>query len=206
MERRVKRDLKLEEERRAREEAYTKQLQEIKYEMDHQRRINKYHAEEQHRQQTIQQHKDDLANLRDAEKKIQQQNKQRSMLAAEAALNATRAAQRKQKNDSATKPEGARAEWEFLKSSEGASSEPMESLMKMIGLEEVKEQFLSVKSKVDTALRQGVSLSKERFSCSMLGNPGTGRYPFCRPKMSMVISADTFAQAKPRWLDSMPNS
>jgi hypothetical protein len=46
--------------------------------------------------------------------------------------------------------------------------------MQMIGLEKVKEEFLAVKSKVDTALRQGVSMASERFSCSMLGNPGTG--------------------------------
>jgi hypothetical protein len=46
--------------------------------------------------------------------------------------------------------------------------------MEMIGLEEVKQEFLTVKSQVDTVLRQGVSMASERFSCSMLGNPGTG--------------------------------
>ena len=38
----------------------------------------------------------------------------------------------------------------------------------------------ALKSKVDTALRQGISMASERFSCSMLGNPGTGMSPFVR--------------------------
>lgn len=52
--------------------------------------------------------------------------------------------------------------------------------MNMIGLEEVKSTFLAIKENVDTAIRQGVSLDKERFSCSMLGNPGTGKTTVAR--------------------------
>lgn len=45
--------------------------------------------------------------------------------------------------------------------------------MGMIGLEDVKQKFLSVKAKVDTTIRQGVSLKGERFGAALLGNPGT---------------------------------
>lgn len=44
----------------------------------------------------------------------------------------------------------------------------------MIGLEEVKNQMLRIKSKVDTSLRQGTDLRKERLGLVLLGNPGTG--------------------------------
>jgi hypothetical protein len=46
--------------------------------------------------------------------------------------------------------------------------------MAMIGLEDVKQEFLTIKSKVDLTLRQNTLLASKRFSCSMLGNPGTG--------------------------------
>ena len=46
--------------------------------------------------------------------------------------------------------------------------------MGMIGLEDVKEQFLSIKEKIDTAVRQNVDMKDERFGAALLGNPGTG--------------------------------
>jgi DNA replication protein DnaC len=45
----------------------------------------------------------------------------------------------------------------------------------LVGLESVKQQFLSIKAKVDTVVRQGVSLKGERFGAALLGNPGTGK-------------------------------
>ena len=42
------------------------------------------------------------------------------------------------------------------------------------GLESVKQQFLAIKAKVDTVVRQNVSLKGERFGAALLGNPGTG--------------------------------
>ena len=72
------------------------------------------------------------------------------------------------------KPSGAKAEWERQKEMEGAVNDALDSIMEMTGLEKVKEQVLSIKTKVDTALRQGTSLLNERFNVAMLGNPGTG--------------------------------
>lgn len=65
-------------------------------------------------------------------------------------------------------------EWERQKSVEGAMSQPIDEIMAMVGLEEVKKQVLAIKAKIDTCVRQGSSLAKERFNISFLGNPGTG--------------------------------
>jgi hypothetical protein len=181
MERRIKRDLQLEEDRRRREEDYTKQLQVIQDEVEHQRRVNKYEAEEELRNQTLEQQRSELAALKDAEQRLRHQNKLKAEMAARTANAAKKGVQKdstKAKDPGSPKEhewsDGVQSEWDFLKQYEGAQSKPLDDLMEMIGLEEVKQEFLAVKSKVDTALRQGVSMASERFSCSMLGNPGTG--------------------------------
>jgi DNA replication protein DnaC len=45
----------------------------------------------------------------------------------------------------------------------------------MVGLEDVKSHFLKMKARIETARRQGVDLSKERFGVALVGNPGTGK-------------------------------
>ena len=75
-------------------------------------------------------------------------------------------------------PSASEREWERQKQQEGASNEAMDLLMtEMTGLENVKEHFLRVKSKIDTARRQGVDLKQERFDIVLTGNPGTGIAP-----------------------------
>ncbi|KAH6622552.1 P-loop containing nucleoside triphosphate hydrolase protein [Chaetomium tenue] len=185
-ERRVKRDLQLEQDRAQREAEYTKKLQEIQDEIEHQRRINKYEAEEELRQQTLEQQLSDLEALKDAQQRLRQQNKLKQEAAEQAAkAKATATTRSKDKKPAASSKDpdwssGAQAEWDILKQYEGAQSKPLDDLMEMIGLEEVKQEFLSVKSKVDTALRQGITMKAERFSCSMLGNPGTGKTTVAR--------------------------
>jgi len=191
-ERLIKRDLKLEEARLQKQEAYSKSLQEIDAEIAHEKRIAGYKREEEEQKKTLEQRKQDLAALKDAQKRADEQKKQKEMLATKAAAREqAKAAQQAQKRvvgDSSDNspdvgfeyPEDARAEWEHLKRCEGANSKAVDELMAMIGLEDVKQEFLSTKSKVDLALRQGSSLGSDRFSCSMLGNPGTGKTTVAR--------------------------
>lgn len=188
MERKAKRDLKLEEERRAREEEYARTLKEIQDEIEHQRRVNKYHAEERNRSETIEQQKADLEALKEAEIKLRQQNKQRAEAQARSKDTATSKSTKKTSAKSSEEwTSESKAEWEFLKQSEpGTYSKALDELMAMIGLEDVKQEFLNIKSKVDTALRQDVSLAKERFSCSMLGNPGTGKSPMLSHSSGLI--------------------
>lgn len=61
-----------------------------------------------------------------------------------------------------------------MKVQEGTCNHALDDLMELIGLDSVKDEFLAVKSSIDTKIRQGVSLTEERFSCALLGNPGTG--------------------------------
>jgi hypothetical protein len=74
----------------------------------------------------------------------------------------------------------AKDDWEYQKDVEGAKNQPLDYLMKMIGLESVKRQFLDIKDKVDTIVRQQISLADERFGAVLLGNPGTGKTTVAR--------------------------
>lgn len=47
--------------------------------------------------------------------------------------------------------------------------------MSMVGLEDIKDKFLAIKLEVDTAVRQSLDISHQRFGASLLGNPGTGK-------------------------------
>ena len=52
----------------------------------------------------------------------------------------------------------------------------IDELMCYEGLEEVKHQFLDIKSKVDVCKNQERDLKKERFNIVFQGNPGTGKH------------------------------
>lgn len=65
-------------------------------------------------------------------------------------------------------------EWQRQKDQENAHNPAIDKIMEMIGLEEVKAQVLKIKAKVETSIRQGTDLRKERLGLVLLGNPGTG--------------------------------
>lgn len=68
-----------------------------------------------------------------------------------------------------------KTEWNRRKLTEGAKNQHVDELMNMPGLEAVKEQFLSIMTRVDTCRRQCANLRSERFGSVLLGNPGTGK-------------------------------
>lgn len=182
-ERRIKRDLKLEADRQVREAAYKKELQEIQDEIDHERRTIRYRKDEKDQQKTLAQQRADLAALKKTAERVlktpkeqPKQNMPGSFPDLDPPTPPTPSTNADSSDSLQDLPDGAAQEWKYLKQFEGAKSEPLDELMGMIGLEEVKSEFLSVKSRVDTAIRQDVSLGKERFGCSMLGNPGTGKF------------------------------
>jgi len=174
-------------ERQRRQDADARQLQALDDEIDHERRLAKYKVEEEEQRRTLKQRQADLESIKETQKRMKEQEKKRQLLAAQVAARASdRRAQQPadmRSPDSTPDfeyPENAKEEWEHLKQFDGAQSTPMDELMTMIGLEDVKQMFLSIKSKVDLTLRQSTSLASERFSCSMLGNPGTGWSPLLR--------------------------
>jgi hypothetical protein len=64
-------------------------------------------------------------------------------------------------------------EWNRQKQN-GAENEAIDDLMKLVGLEEVKQMFLDIKAKVDICIQQGISPAEERYNIVFQGNPGTG--------------------------------
>lgn len=178
-ERRVKRDLKLEAERLARHEMYKRELAEIQDEINHQRHIIKYHQDDENQKKTLAQQKADLASLKDTTTRVLSAQKSASTMPGSFPP-ASPPPPPDSSDSSLGVPEGAKQEWEHSKQFEGAKSKPMDELMSMTGLEAVKTEFLAIKQRLDAALRQGISLQDERFSCSMLGNPGTGKTTVAR--------------------------
>ncbi|PNY26752.1 NFX1-type zinc finger-containing protein 1 [Tolypocladium capitatum] len=172
----IRRDLDLEAERQKRQAAYVKELSEIHAELDLQRRIIRYEAEEEEQKKTISQHTADLEALKETRNRIHVQ-KQHTKKSQEAPGQGNESG--KPDNES-TLPGTSKDDWEHMKKFEGAKSKPLDTLMDMIGLEDVKRAFLSIQTKVNTSLRQGVSLATERLSCSLLGNPGTGKTTVAR--------------------------
>ncbi|KAG9497512.1 hypothetical protein J7337_010373 [Fusarium musae] len=166
--RRIKRDLELERTRQEAQDKYRLELQEIEDEIDHRRRTMKYESEEKKQADELKQKKEELESLRQAEinkKKIK--------------------ATQKTSPSPQTAPQfdpisSAANEWKNMKEVEGARNAALDKLMGMIGLESIKDQILSIKSTVDTKIRQGFSLGDERWSCSLLGNPGTGKTTVAR--------------------------
>lgn len=75
----------------------------------------------------------------------------------------------------ARRPSSAESDWQQQKDLEFASNDALDSLMDMIGLETIKKEFLNIKARVDTAVRQGVDLKDNRLGAALLGNPGTGK-------------------------------
>lgn len=75
------------------------------------------------------------------------------------------------KRDSAAKND-----WQRQKAVEGANNDAIDSIMEMIGLEDVKLQILRIKAKIDLGIRQNTSSKDERFNVIFQGNPGTGTF------------------------------
>ncbi|KAL7627407.1 hypothetical protein AAE478_001600 [Parahypoxylon ruwenzoriense] len=226
-ERRARMEKDLEDERKAKQFAYAKQLKAIQDNIEAQRKIIKDREDERIRQQTLEQHRLELAqvtkeaqkpatttvisqnpkpaqkNPRDTAKPSKQhdhtihtetsspssprQPPADGILASTPTLDtddegedAAQAAQENTNMPIPTKPSSAEADWQHQKDYENASNQALDSLFNMIGLESVKKEFLEIKAKVDTSVRQGADLKDERFGAALLGNPGTGKTTVAR--------------------------
>lgn len=78
-------------------------------------------------------------------------------------------------------------EWERQKRVEGEHNAALDDLMALSGLEEVKEKFLNIKTRIQTAARQGIDVKRERMGMVMLGNPGTGMFTMTLSETKVLI-------------------
>ncbi|KAI3528554.1 ATPase [Colletotrichum abscissum] len=191
--RRLKRDLQMEVDRDVAQKRYAQDLQKVEDDLDLQRRLIMNEQEDLEQNRTLKERREEL-------RALQQTRARAEMIkAAREAPKRVPGAfpdERKPTASPAPKPGSAEEEWLNLKSKFGASSSAMDQLMKMIGLESIKEEFLSIKSKVDTAARQRISLSTERFGCSLLGNPGTGKTTVARIFAQFLVSVGVIAGSR----------
>ncbi|KAL9125846.1 MAG: hypothetical protein Q9217_005011 [Psora testacea] len=190
------RDHELEVQRESKQKEYACQLAEVQDEIAHQRRILRGLSEQDERERVLRQQQQDLNNLRDTVERaknisikdpttstvIQIGSTAKVPDTTQNSVSNTEQVVAKDQNqgDIEINSSTAKAEWEHQKEFQGAQNEALDSLMGMIGLEDVKDKFLSIKSKVDTAVRQNVNMKEERFGAALLGNPGTGKTTVAR--------------------------
>lgn len=197
-----KRDLELEAERQRRQQEYASQLAQIQDEASRQRQILKDRSEHQQREISLRQQAKDLEDLKNRVREgaagstsqpfVQPDTVNQNSLSESGAhrKESHDGADQKESHDSRQDDTGTRVvnhpvptagasnaqdDWEHQKKFEGATNDALDTLIGMIGLEDVKDQFLSIKSRIDTAIRQNIAVGDERYGAALLGNPGTGK-------------------------------
>ncbi|KAH0562483.1 hypothetical protein GP486_002829 [Trichoglossum hirsutum] len=191
LEEKRQRGFKLETERQAKQREYAQQLALIEEEINHERRLQRDRAEQNERDRTLLQRQKDLADLKTTNRQtysgrtFQPNKSSPSELTLGQTSNVTSAPEQTlAKNEKETIPvlldSSAKDEWEHQKEYLGQQNEALDEIMSMVGLEDVKEKFLSIKGQVDTAVRQNIEMKEERFSATLLGNPGTGKTTVAR--------------------------
>jgi hypothetical protein len=181
--------------RQQKQAAYASKLAEIQDEIDRSRREVQEQNEDEEREIALRQRQKDLENTRRNSERVTKQRETKKAAATSkvpensavakdpGTTNETNIRQKPQA-EAADAAENilsaAQDEWEHQKRSENATNEQLDELMTMTGLENVEEAFLDIKAKIDLAVRQNTSLTKERFGVSLLGNPGTGKTTVAR--------------------------
>ncbi|KAI1266292.1 ATPase [Xylariaceae sp. FL1019] len=196
--RRTQKHLKIEKARLTRQAQYQRELEQIQDEIAHQRRILRDDQKIAEQQATIEQERVSLATLKDT---VSRQNALKVTKEAAKADSKGPATAKdplnnittQTRNDDEIEPGSAREEWEIMKTDELARSPVLDQLMTMIGLESIKRALLNIKSKVDTARLQDISTDSERFGCSLLGNPGTGKTTVARLYAKFLTSMGVIA-------------
>ncbi|KAJ9255512.1 hypothetical protein DTO212C5_9142 [Paecilomyces variotii] len=193
-ERKRQRNLELDAERERRQREYTRQLAEAQDEIAHLQRIQRDRSEEAERTRILREHWDQVGELKNPPKRqdpVVQKRTSTTVDEKDTMTTSPKPTTEKQvppknggvvdrKDNTTPKKSPAKDDWEYQKQFLNAQSKEIDKLMDMIGLESLKEKFLSIKAKVDVCFRQNVDMSTERFGSVLLGNPGTGKTTVAR--------------------------
>lgn len=198
------RDAKLEAERQRKQSLYAQEIAELQSEASHLRRLKGDELIDAERARVLEQHREEIKQLqnpqRPAENAFSTQSVRENVTRLVSPQSrppmhqyaGNRASQPiTSSNEPKVNPKTceampkkhfskAKGDWEYQKSYLNFRSPEIDAVMDMVGLESVKSKFLSIKAKVDTAIRQNVDLSHDRFGTVLLGNPGTGKTTVAR--------------------------
>ncbi|KAE8380077.1 P-loop containing nucleoside triphosphate hydrolase protein [Aspergillus bertholletiae] len=199
-----KRDMELDLQRERKQKEYLRQVAELQDEISHQRRLQRERREDEDRKKILVGYQNDLNTLVSTSPSSQGSSvtnisttnnpnnfttnsngsSPNNRLPTSGKQSPVQSAKKSQVHQVPlrSKPNNSPAwdDWEYQKTYLGAHSNSIDKLMAMIGLEQVKQKFLTIKARVDTALRQGIDLKKERFGSVLIGNPGTGKTTVAR--------------------------
>lgn len=183
--RRAERDLEIEKQRRERRSQYRQELQDVQDEVNHQKRLLKDAQEEAADKRLLADERATLASLKEtvARHEAMKQSEELSQEHLKVKDSYSTGGSDSGINEQATDMDGingwdqatAEHDWMCMKRDGLSKSAEIDALMRMVGLQTVKRSFLDIKTMVDTSVRQEVSLKDDRFGCSLLGNPGTGK-------------------------------
>jgi hypothetical protein len=86
-------------------------------------------------------------------------------------------------------------EWERRKKEYGEKSRALDQLMTMIGLEEIKKEFLAIKATIDAAHRRKGRLRRQDFNLVLTGNVGTGKRTLAGIYRTLLVECGLWKRA-----------
>lgn len=88
----------------------------------------------------------------------------------------------------------AKSLWEHQKETRGETNAALDQLMQLVGLENVKLEFLRIKAIIEAARERQVRLRRQLLNIAFLGNPGTGRLFNRRDRVPFCSRVKTFQE------------